>query len=201
MRVLIVDPSKGLQRFVRELLENFSFDPDLIKCADTPEAALAIGKKLRPDFLLTDWFAEESMTGLGLFRAMQESSPLCQLALLGSVEDPDLTAQAEEAWVLFTLRKPCTSAELRQSIGAAIKEIALRNPQVDGDVPEKTLTAQRHLNALKYAAQSPRFKPGDRVRYQGKIETVRNILVRRGEVALQLEGEAGTVLPETVVKL
>lgn len=201
MRVLIVDPSKALQRYVRELLENFSFEPDQIGCADSPSVALTIGKKLRPDFLLTDWFAGSSLTGLGLFAALRQTAPLCQLALLGTTRDESLNAEAAQAQALFTLHKPCTVAELRTAIGAAIKEIAIRNPAVDSEVPDRALTAQRHLAALTYAAEGPRFKPGDRVNYQGKTSAVRHVLVRRSEVLLQLEGEPGLVDPEAVRRL
>jgi len=201
MRILIVDPSKALQRYLREFLEAFSFDPDRIKCADAPGEALAVGLKLLPDFLLTDWYANEPMTGLGLFRTLCEKSPLCQVAMLGTVSDAQLQADAERARALFTLGKPCTAPELRTAIGAAIKEIARRNPQVDSDVQDRALTAQRHLATLKYAAQGPLFKPGDRVIHQGRVDTVRHVIVRRGEVALQLESETGMVDPQAVRRL
>jgi hypothetical protein len=39
IRLLVVDSSKGLQSYVRQLFETFGFDPKLIKTANDPTAA------------------------------------------------------------------------------------------------------------------------------------------------------------------
>ena len=54
IRILVVDPSKGLSRYLRQVFESFSFDSRNIKTAESPQAALELAARLKPDFLLTD---------------------------------------------------------------------------------------------------------------------------------------------------
>ena len=193
IRFLVVERSKALQRFLRELFENFSFNPELIKTADSSEAALLIAKDLQPDFVLTQWFPEHELNGIALFQRIQSFNPHCQFALMR----PDISQEhveiAKNAGALFLLPTPCTAAELRTALGNALKLLAVKNPRVDAHVPADALAAQRHLAALKAATHLPTFKPGDKVVYKGRTDSVKHAILRRGEMVVQLSSDDSLV--------
>jgi CheY-like chemotaxis protein len=198
LRFLIVDRSKALQAFLIQLFENFSFETRLIKACDTPAAALAQARELKPDFLLTDWFAGDALDGLALYREILQFAPACQFALLSSNVTAEKKEQAAAAGAIFLLHKPCTAVQLRTALGLALKEIARRNPRVDDHVEVDAIAAARHLEALKFAASQPVFKAGDRVIFRGQPDTVKNVILRRGAATLQLSQGNLLVSPEQV---
>lgn len=200
MRFLLVEKSRALQKFLRQLFEDFSFNPELIKTADTPEAALEIAKQLKPDFLLTNWFAQSPMDGIALFQEVKTCNPHCQFALLSSDAGPEHTELANTAGALFLLPTPCSAAELRAALGNALKLMAAKNPNVDAHVHDNTVAATRHLAALKAAAHLPTFVPGDKIRYKGKTDAVKHVILRRGEMVLQLASDDTVVPADEVAK-
>lgn len=201
IRLLVVDPSKSLQTYVRKLFENFGFDPNLIKTASDPASALQLARSLRPDFLLTDWFANATMDGIGLQQAIVSTSPDCRFALISSDTGPDKTALAQSAGAIFLLHKPCTAIELQTALGKALQQLSQENPKINSHVNDMTIAAARHLAALKFAAHSARIVPGDRVKYKGQVDTVVNVIFRKGELVLRLTGVAGTIPVSDVVKV
>ncbi len=201
LRLLIVEKSKGLQAFVRELFESFGFEPELIKTAVNPQAALEIAADLKPDFLLTDWFSGEALTGIGLYQALLAFNPVCQFALLSSEVGPQQTEQARQSGALFLQAKPCSAPELRAALGKALQQLSTANPQVDRHVHAIASAAARHLSALTVAAKLPNFAPGQKVMYQGRTDSVKSVIMRRGELALQLNGTAGLVPSSAVSKV
>lgn len=176
-----------------QVFESFSFDGRYIKQAQTPEDALKLARSLKPDLLITDWFDNEPLTGMALYSAARGLNPLCQLGLLRTGVEPQHTAAAEEAGALFLLPKPCTAAQLLAALGQALKELSKRNPEVNAPAKDDAAIAAQHLAALKRAAQMGPLKPGDQVMHQGRRETVRNAILRRGEMVVLLEGFAEMV--------
>jgi two-component system chemotaxis response regulator CheY len=193
IRILVADPSKGLLRYMGQVFDSFSFDGRYIKQAQTPEDALKLARSLKPDLLITDWFDNEPLTGLALYSAARGLNPLCQLGLLRTGVEPQHTAAAEEAGALFLLQKPCTSAQLLAALGQALKDLSHKNPTVNTPAKDDAAIAAQHLSALKRAAQMAPLKPGDQVLHQGRRDTVRNAILRRGEMVVQLEGFAELV--------
>ena len=201
LRLLIVEKSKGLQVFVRELFESFGFSPDLIQSVGSPQAALEAAADLKPDFLLTDWFSGEPLTGIGLHKELLAFNPACQFALLSAEVGPQHMEQARQAGALFLQGKPCSAVELRTALGRALQQLPAANPQVDRHVNAIASAAARHLSALTVAAKLPNFVPGQKVIYKGRRESVRNVILRRGELALQLDGTVGLVPSSAVSKV
>ena len=193
LRLLVVESSKGLQAFVRQLFENFGFDPELIKTASSPQAALAVAHQLKPDFLLTDWFADGSMNGLDLYQKVLQFNPDCRFALLSADTGAEKTEAAKSAGALFLQHKPCSASDLRAALGSALQHMAKENPKVNKHVSEMTSAAARHLAALTQAAKTPHFTPGEKVFYRGKADSIRNVILSKGQMTVQLEGVAGLV--------
>ncbi len=201
IRILVVEKSRGLQRFLRQLLEDFSFNPELIKTSDTPESAIQIAKLLKPDFLLTDWFAQQPMDGIALFQQVQSFNPHCQFALLSSEVDPERVELAHHAGALFLQATPCSAADIKRALGQALKLLASKNPNVDGHVQANTLAAARHLAALKTAAHLPTFVPGEKIVYKGRHDSVKHVILRRGEMVVQLQSDDSLVPALAVSKV
>jgi hypothetical protein len=44
----------------------------------------------------------------------------------------------------------------------------------------------------------PKFKPGDRVNYRGQTEVVQHVILRRGEMVVQLRDIAGLIEPSRI---
>ena len=201
VRILVVDSSKGLQSYVRQLFETFGFDPSLIKTASAPEAALEIARTLRPDFLLTDWFPNENWTGINLHQAIISYCPDCQFALLCTDVGQEKTEQAKRAGAIFLQIKPCTAADLRTALGKALQQLSAQSPRINSHVADMTAAASRHLAALKLAEKSSHFSPGDKVLYKGRPDTVLNVIFRNGDMVVQLHSRPGLVPATEVLKV
>ena len=201
IRFLVVEKSRGLQRFLRQLLEDFSFNPERIKTTDTPESAIQIAKTLKPDFLLTDWFTQAPMDGIALFHQVQSFNPHCQFALLSSDVGPERAELANTAGALFLQATPCSAAELKLALGQALKSLASKNPNADAHVQANTIAAARHLAALKAAAHLPTFAPGEKILYKGRHDCVKHVILRRGEMVVRLNSDDSLVPAMDVIKV
>jgi DNA-binding NarL/FixJ family response regulator len=199
IRFLIAESSKGLQSYVRQLFEDFSFDTELIRAAETPQAALEVARELKPDFLLTDWFAKEAMSGIDLFKEVKAFNPACQLGLLSTDVGPERVHEAQEAGAVFLQLKPCSAADLRTALGKAIQTLSTKNPQVDSHVDAVALAAARHLAALKAASQLNQFTVGDPVLHRGRRDTVKHVILSRGQMMLRLHS-VHELIPATDVQ-
>jgi DNA-binding NarL/FixJ family response regulator len=193
LRLLIADGSKGLQTFVHQLFVNFGFDESLIRMADNPEAALAIARTLKPDFLMTDWFPNETTNGIALHQQLLEINPACKFALLSANIGAEESEAAQNAGALFLQKTPCSAGDLRAVLGKALQQLATSNPGVNSHVKDVTVAAARHLATLTAAAQLPTYNAGDKVYYRGRPDTVKNVILRRGEMVVQLQSAEGMV--------
>jgi DNA-binding NtrC family response regulator len=199
---LICDPSPALQTFSQQLLASYGFDAASIKTAGNPQAATEIAASLHPDLLLTDWFAKESLSGIALYRAILASSPGCRLALLTRTHGPDQMDEAREAGALFLLAKPFTADALRGEVAKALDVLARTHPAIAQRVSAQALaTAQPRAAVQIQLPRLPQYKPGDRVLYQNRTESVKNVILRRGELVVQLDGVPGMVEASKITRL
>jgi DNA-binding NtrC family response regulator len=201
IRLLVVDNSKGLQSYVRQLFETFGFDPNLIRSASKPDNALEISKDLKPDFLLTDWFPNEELTGIRLHQEIVAYSPDCRFAMLSTDVGSERLELAKRAGAIFLMIKPCSAVDLRAALGKALQQLSAEVPRINGHVGEMTAAAARHLAALKLAERSNHFGPGDKVQYKGRTDTVLNVIFRHGDMVVQLHGVTGMVPASQVLKV
>lgn len=186
---LISDPSHALQTFVQQLLTGYGFDAAAIKTTDDPQAALEVAQSLKPAFLLTDWFAKESMTGIALHQAMLKTNPGCQFALLSSANSATHRQEAEQAGALFLLAKPFTADAMRTEMRKALEQLAKLHP----DIAQRLKPAVSARPAPIQLPSLPQLKPGDRVTYANRTESVKYVILRRGELVVQLEGIPGLI--------
>ncbi|WP_281063824.1 response regulator [Rhodoferax aquaticus] len=193
VRFLIVDSSKSLKAYLLQLFEDFSFDARLIKSAEEPETALVVAKKLKPDFLLTDWFAQAPMNGLALYQEVLKLNPLCQLGLFSTEMGPAQIDESTAAGAVFLLPKPCTSEQIRAALGKGLQQLVLKNPRIDDPAYDDADIAARHLSTLKLASTLAPLRPGESVSYKGRPDSVRHALFSRGQAWVQLEGERDLV--------
>lgn len=199
---LICDPSPALQTFSQQLLAAYGFDAASIKTTGNPQAAAEIAASLRPDLLLTDWFAKESLSGIALHRAILVSSPGCRLALLSHTHSPDQVDEARAADALFLLAKPFTADALRGEVAKALDLLARSHPEIAQRVSAHALaTAQPRAAAQIQLPRLPQYKPGDRVVYQNRTESVKHVILRRGELVVQLDGVPGMVEASKIARL
>lgn len=191
---LICDPSPALQTFSQQLLAAYGFDAASIKTASNPQAAAEIAASLFPDLLLTDWFAKESLSGIALHRAIQVSNPGCRLALLSHTQGPNQVDEAREAGALFLLAKPFTADALRGEMAKALDLLARSHPEIAQRVSAHAVAAAQPRTAAQIQLPSlPQYKPGDRVMYQNRTESIKYVILRRGELVVQLDGVPGMV--------
>lgn len=190
---LICDPSPSLQTFLRQLLTGYGFDPAAIKTTDNPHAAVEIASSHQPDFLVTDWFAKESMSGIGLHRQLTSANPGCQFALLAQGADATLAKEARDAGALFLLPKPFSADSARSEMARALDQLAANHPQVAQQVRARQMGAPPTRAFTVQLPALPKFKPGDRVVYKGQTEVVQHVILRRGEMVVQLRDVAGLI--------
>ena len=194
-RFLVVDSLAGVQTFTRHLLEEFGFAPEDICCASDTEAALALGQAFKPDFVLSDWFVQSGLSGIGLFQRLRETCPDCRLALLSFNVSADHEAEAHAAGARFLLRKPFTAKELADTLRRSLESLAMQqpalrlrlNPLLNKGRPAGFVRPQPVLPPMQL------LKSGDKVRYGGCIETVQCVVVGRGELMVQLRNRSALV--------
>ncbi len=188
---LIVDPSAPVQAFIRRALESYGFEPASIRTASTPQAALEIAAEIKPDFLLTDWFAKDALNGIALHEAVVHHNPTCALALMASAPGPQHEVDAAMAGAFFVLSKPFTAEQFKAVLANAMVTLAKQHPEVAQKVATHTGGAVRVPKITM--SDIPQYKPGDQVSYQNRRETVKHVILRRGELMVQLEGVSGLV--------
>ncbi|MDT9000074.1 response regulator [Paucibacter sp. APW11] len=191
-----MDPLAGVQTFARQLLESFGFDPQGILCCGNTETALAQGLEFKPDFLITDWFGKSPLTGLALHQRLLEVKPTCRLSLLSFEVTPDHEAQAKQAGARFLLKKPFTAEDLRRTLHQALQVMAKDYPELHQRL-QSVMMAPRPQPAI---APRPivlppmvQYKPGDKVRFGDKTEVVECVVVRHGELVVQLKNKSGLI--------
>ncbi len=197
---LISDPSPALQTFTQQLLTGYGFDAAAIKTTSNPHAAAEMAASLKPDFLIADWFAKETLTGIALHQTIQKTSPGCHFALLSQASSPTHQQEADEAGALFLLAKPFTADAMRSAVRTALEQLAPLHPGIAHKL--KPLASQKPARPVYVAPPSlPQFKPGDRVVYANRTESVKNVILRRGELVVQLDGIPGMVEASKIQRL
>ena len=188
---LIADPSPAVQTFVRNILESYGFDAASIRTVSTPQAALEVAADIQPDFLLTDWFGKEALNGIDLHEAVLQHNPACALAVMASAPTAQQQVDADMAGAYFLLAKPFTADEFRGTLAKAMGELAKKHPQIADQVATHARGAVKVPRIV--LPDLPQYKPGDQVSYQNRRESVKHVILRRGELVVQLHGVPGMV--------
>ena len=197
---LVSDPSPALQLFTQKLLSGYGFDSAAIKTVSDPHAAAEIAASQKPDFLITDWFAKESLNGIALHKALLKDNPNCQFALLAQDCNPTRQQEADEAGALFLLAKPFTADAMRDAVHTALEQLATLHPGIASKLGRQG--SQKQARPVYVAPPSlPQFKAGDRVTYANRTESVKHVILRRGELVLQLDGISGMIEATKVKRL
>lgn len=197
---LVVDGSNAVQTFIRRLLEGYGFAPDSIKTTSDPQYAAGLVADLNSDFLLTDWFAKDALDGIELFDLIKEFNPACQFALLSNEVTPEHQRRADAAGALFLLAKPFTADALRTALGEAIDRLVKTNPKIASYLSARsTSKTQKPVEQPRVPAIT-QYRQGERVRFQGSIATVKYVILRRGELVLQLTEHPGFMIPAEKVE-
>jgi DNA-binding NtrC family response regulator len=195
---LICDPSSALQTFFSKLIAGYGFDAVAIKTAGDPQAACEIASSLKPDFLVTDWFAKESVSGIALHRQLVSINPECRFGLLAQGTDAGHAQEARDAGALFFLPKPFAADDARKELTRAVDQLATSHPGLVKQVQARDKEATQLWAANLKIPELPKFKPGDRVTYRGQTEIVQHVILRRGEMVVQLRDVAGLIEPSKI---
>ncbi len=196
---LIVDPSPAVQTFVRTILESYGFEAASIKTASNPQAALEFSSEIKPDFLLTDWFGKDALNGIALHEAVVNHNPNCALALMATSPSAQQQVDADMAGAFFLIPKPFTADQFRGVLAKAMVELAKKHPQIAQKVAEHTARVVKAPTIV--LPNIPQFKPGDQVTYQNRRESVKHVILRRGELVVQLNGMPGLVEANKISRL
>jgi len=194
LKFLVVDALAGVQAFARQLLHSHGFAADSILCCADTEAALAQGLAFKPHFLITDWFAKASLTGLQLYDRLREAQPDLQLALLSFEVTPEREFEAQALGAHFLLKKPFTAEQLQAEMTRTLEALAKNSPGLHGRVRDTMrMSKPAPRPVLPVLPPQPVIKPGDKVRYQGAIHVAQYVVHRHGETVVQLKGQAAFV--------
>ena len=195
---LICDPSPALQTFFQQMISGYGFDAAAIKTVGNPQAAAEIAPSLKPDFLVTDWFAKESVTGIALHQQLASINPECRFGLLAHGTHADQAQQARDAGALFLLPKPFSADNARTALARAVDQLASSHPGLVRQVHARHKEATQQWATNLKLPELPKFKPGDRVTYRGQAEVVQHVILRRGEMVVQLRDVAGMIDPSRI---
>lgn len=197
LNFLVVDPLTGVQTFARQLLESYGFSADSIRCCSKPDEALALLPEFRPQFLITDWFPKEAISGIALHQQICQQVPDCRLSLLAFEVGPEEQAQAQAAGARFLLKKPFTAPELKTTLRQALEKLAQERPDLHKRLQQVMGTPQAAqrvaLPPMPVMPATPPLKPGDKVRVGNATEVVDTVVIRQGELVVQLKNKAGLI--------
>jgi CheY-like chemotaxis protein len=193
IRFLVADNSTAIQTFLRQLLEGYGFEPSSIKTTHTPQAALEVAAEHQPHLLLTDCYSKELVSGFSLHQSLQKLNPQCRFGLMSAHMGPTMAEQAQRAGALFQLAKPFTAADIKAAVAKAMEHMAQLHPEVAHKL--QPVAARPVLPTL------PKFQAGDAVLYQGRYETVKDVIFRQGELVVHLQGTPGMVPATKITKL
>lgn len=199
IRFLIVDASPSLHTFMQQLLMDYGFESGGIKCVSGPVAALEVANELQPDFLLTDWFAKESLQGIELHQKIQAINPECRFAMLSADASNNNRQLAQEAGAIFLMQKPCSAQELRLALANAMELLAAESPKMSTHLKARR-NASIAARAPALAAKLPKFEAGEQVLYRGRPSSVKYVILRRGELVVALNGTPGLIHASEVQK-
>lgn len=205
LQFLVVDPLAGVQSFARQLLEGHGFAPASIHTAADPDSALVLGQQFKPDFLITDTFPKLALDAFALHERIRQLNPDCRLALLSFEIDPELEARANRVGARFLLRKPFTAQDLRDTLNKSLDSMARESPELHARLM-KVMKAPSSPKAppprpIVLPPMQPALKPGDRVSHEGRTGTVECVVIRHGELVVQLKNQAGLVPASKLNKL
>ncbi len=189
---LIADPHQAVQAFARQQLEAYGFDAATIRTVSTPRAGVEAASEVKPDFLLTDSFEKEAMSGLGLYQAVCKHNADCCFAMVANNPSPGDEDDANQAGAYFFLAKPFTAVQFRDNLAQALKRLAQKHPQIAHHMERMTIDAPPQPPKIDLT-HLPQHKPGDQVSYLNRRETVKHVILRRGELVVQLHGVSGMV--------
>jgi len=203
LHFLVADESKGVRAFLQQLLEGYGFDQNGIRMVSTPESALQAAAEFKPDFLVTDWFPDASLSGIDLYKQVKETNPRCRLALLSKEITPQHEAEAKAAGSRFLLVKPFTAVQLKDEIKKALTALTAERPDLVTRLNAVMAAPPRPRAIVPPSAALPimnKLKPGDHVIYGNKEETIDYVVLRGGELIAHLHSKAGFVPVEKLRK-
>lgn len=198
---LIADPSSALQTFLRRELESFGFDPASIKTASTPDAALEVGLSHKPDLLITDWFTKEALSGPDLYLQVVQVAPRCRLALMAQGVTPAQEQQAKSEEAVFLLPKPFSADVARKTLTQALDTLAKDHPAIAQQLQARQRGGAFAPPAQIQLPQLHHYKAGDTVLYRNRTERVQHVILRRGEMVVQLQGIPGMIEADRIQPL
>jgi DNA-binding NtrC family response regulator len=208
VRFLVTDGSPSVQKFFQQLIVGYGFEADSIRTASTPAAAMALASEHAPHLLLSDCFADGEVSAFDLHREALTRNPDCRLALMSTHINDELTQQARQANALFYLAKPFTAAEVKQAMTHALELLSKQHPAVAQKLQPAAAPANQPGKAPIPPAASrpalpamPKLKAGDAVLYQGRYDTIKNVIFRKNELVVNLSGTPGMVPASKLTKL
>lgn len=182
---------------MQQLLSGYGFDPAGIQCVSGTQQALLAAEAVAPDFVLTDWFARSELTGLDLMERVHVLNAQCRFAMLAADVNNSIRQEAQEAGAIFLMKKPCTAQDLRAALANAMELLIVENPKMAAHV-----NARRTQLAVTQASQIhiPKFEVGEQVLYRGRRESIKYVILRRGELVVQLNGATGLIPASNIQK-
>lgn len=120
-RILIVEDEASYRRQLGEVL---TWDGHQVEAAESPEAALEIGRRLDPELLIVDYLLKDRVNGVALAKSLRAQSPRVATIIITGYPEERLRAAERETAGLEILEKPFGVDALRGAITRAIESRA-----------------------------------------------------------------------------
>lgn len=196
INILIADDSQALQTFMRQFFESHGFLAADIHCVKDGHTAATLIPNLKPDLLITDWFRHKEPDGFELHALCRKYDAHSGFGVTGRDHDGTLVKRAEDAGALFGLPKPFTADALRAVLAQALEKMEQEHPkfmQIKAAKAHAIHVAEAAAKMRVVVGAMPQYKPGDRVRLDEKIGTIKYVILRKGELVVQLAEYPGMV--------
>src|SRR5205814_739809 len=117
-RILVVDDDRETCRFMDELLQAPGRE---IELARTPQEAMALAQRGGFDLVVSDINLNADLHGLDLLRAFKRADPQLEVVLISGFGTLQTAIEAVRAGAFDYVSKPFDIAEVKETVGRALK--------------------------------------------------------------------------------
>jgi DNA-binding NarL/FixJ family response regulator len=204
---LIAINSPALQSFAKNTLEQIGFDSSTVRSAYRPEKAIEMLEESAPDFFLTEYFSTSGYSGIDIVKKAHEKRADLRWAMVSSQKDTALKEHVLSLGAEFFLSKPFTPEDITKALVKAMTDWATKDPDIArivraGAVKKEPVALSMQIEPLRQLVPSyPALKVGDFVEYRGKRESVRHVILRKGDVILHLTNTSAMIPADKVRRI
>lgn len=121
-KTVIADDEPKIRQGIKETIENFGLDIEVVGEAKNGLQALELVGEIRPDILFAD-ISMPKLNGISLIEMIQQTGVDCKVIIVTGYDKFDYARQAVHLGVSYYILKPIVESELKKALELVIEEL------------------------------------------------------------------------------